>query len=135
MEISCTYWIPDLANWWRQQEEMHLKYADLPNVARDIFSFTPHGVGAQASFGLGWDVVPWTQLKTTGETLYENVVGRQFARVNNRILASTNPELDTIVTKNYSETKKEVEGRKLDRMATVNGFLEMWQGSQNLRAT
>jgi len=31
--------------------------------------------------------------------------------------------------------KKEVEERKLHRMAKVHNFLEMWQGSQNLRAT
>jgi len=31
--------------------------------------------------------------------------------------------------------KKEVEERKLHRMAKVHDFLEMWQGSQNLRAT
>jgi hypothetical protein len=31
--------------------------------------------------------------------------------------------------------KKEAEERKLHRMAKVHNFLEMWQGSQNLRAT
>jgi len=31
--------------------------------------------------------------------------------------------------------KQEVEDRKLHRMAKVHNFLEMWQGSQNLRAT
>jgi len=30
--------------------------------------------------------------------------------------------------------KKEVEERKLHRMAKVHDFLEMWQGSQNLRS-
>jgi len=38
-------------------------------------------------------------------------------------------------TENDSEMKKEVEERKLHRMAKVHDFLEMWQGSQNLRAT
>jgi len=37
MEISSTFWIPDITDWWRQQEEMHSKYADLSNVACDIF--------------------------------------------------------------------------------------------------
>jgi len=25
MQISCTFWLPDITNWWRLQEEMHLK--------------------------------------------------------------------------------------------------------------
>jgi len=53
MEISRIFWIPDIAEWWRQQEETHSKYADLSNVARDIFSIIPHGVGVEASFSLG----------------------------------------------------------------------------------
>jgi len=65
----------------------------------------------------------------------KKVVVRQFARVNNGILAGTDPELDTMNTDNDSEMKKEVEERKLHRMAKVHDFLEMWQGSQNLRAT
>jgi len=31
--------------------------------------------------------------------------------------------------------KREAEEQKLHRMAKVHDFLEMWQGSQNLRAT
>jgi hypothetical protein len=53
MEISSSFWIPDITEWWRQQEEMYSKYADLSNVARDIFSIIPHGVGVEASFSLG----------------------------------------------------------------------------------
>jgi hypothetical protein len=53
MEISSTFWIPDITDWWRQQEETHSKYADLTNVARDIFSIIPHGVGMEASFSVG----------------------------------------------------------------------------------
>jgi hypothetical protein len=33
------------------------------------------------------------------------------------------------------EMKREAEQKKLHRMAKVHDFLEMWQGSQNLRAT
>ena len=135
MEISSTFWILDITDWWRQQEETHSKYADLSNVARDIFSIIPHGVGVEASFSLGRDVIGWRQSKTTGETLREKVVVRQFARANNGILAGTDPELDTMNTENDSEMKKEAEERKLHRMAKVHDFLEMWQGSQNLRAT
>jgi hypothetical protein len=135
MEFSSTFWIPDITDWWRQQEETHPKDADLSNVARDIFSIMLHGVGVEASFSLGRDVIGWRQSKTTGETLRENVVVGQFAQANNRILAGTDPELDTMNTENDSEMKKEAEERKLHRMAKVHDFLEMWQGSQNLRAT
>jgi hypothetical protein len=60
---------------------------------------------------------------------------RQFARVNTGILAGTDPELDTMNTENNSQMIKEVEERKLHRMAKVHDFLEMGQGSQNVRAT
>jgi hypothetical protein len=135
VEISSTFWIPDITDWWRQQEETHSKYADLSNVAHGIFSIIPHGVGVEASFSLGRDVTSWRQSKSTGETLREKVIVRQFAQANNGILAGTDPELDTANTENDSEMKKEAEESTLHRMAKVYDFLEMWQGSQNLRAT
>jgi len=135
IEISSKFWIPDITDWWRQQEETHSKYADLSNVAHDIFSIIPHGVGVEASFSLGQDVIGWRQSKTTGETRREKLVVRQFARANNGILAGTDPELDTMNTENDSEMKKEAEERKLHTMAKVHDFLEMWQGSHNLCAT
>jgi len=135
MEISSTFWLPDITDWWRQQEETHSKFADLPNVAHDIFSIIPHGVRVEASFSLGRDVIAWWQSKTTGETLREKVVVRQFARANNGILAGADQTLDTTNTENDSEMKKEAEERKLHRMAKVHDFLEMWQRSQNLCAT
>jgi len=104
-------------------------------VARDIVSIIPHGVGVEASFSLGRDVIGWRQSITTGKTLREKVFVRQFARANNGIWAGTDPELDILNTENDSEMKKEAEDRKLPRMANVHDFLEMWQGSQNLRAT
>jgi hypothetical protein len=57
MEISSKFWLPDITNWWQQQVEAHSKYADLSNVACDIFSVRPHGVGVEASFSLGQDVI------------------------------------------------------------------------------
>jgi len=89
----------------------------------------------EARFSLGRDDIGWRQSKTTGETNRENVVVRQFARANNRILAGTDSESDTTNTENESEMKKEAEEWKLHRMAKVHDFLEMWQCSQNLRAT
>jgi len=135
MEISSTLWLLDITDWWRQQEETHSKCVDLSNVAHDIFSIIPHGVGVEASCYPGRDVIGGRQSKTTGRTIREKVVVRQFARANNRILAGADPELDTTSTENDSEMKKEVEERKLHRMAKVHDYLEMWQGSQNRRAT
>jgi hypothetical protein len=59
MEISSTLWIPNIRDWWCQQDEMHSKYADLSNVAHKIFSLTPHGVGVEASF-------PWAEMLAAG---------------------------------------------------------------------
>jgi len=86
-EISNTFSLPAITDWWGQQEEMHWKYPDLSNVACDIFSIIPHGVGVMASFSLGRDIIGWRQSKTTCETLQEKVIVRQFARANNGILA------------------------------------------------
>jgi len=113
MEISSTFWIPDITDWWRQQELTHSMYTDLSNVAGDIFSIIPHGVPMEASLSLGRDVIAWRQSKTTGKTLRQKVVVRQFAQANNVILVGTDPELDTINTDNALEMKKEVEDRKL----------------------
>jgi len=135
MEISSTCWIRDITDWWRQQEETHSKYADLSNAACDIFSIIPHGIRVEASFSLGRDVIGCRQSKTTGETLREKVVVRQFARANNGILGGTDPELDTTNTENDSEIKKEAEEMKMHRMPKFYDFLEMWQGSHNRRAT
>jgi len=50
-------------------------------------------------------------------------------------LAGADPELDTMNRENDSEMKKVAEEWSIHRMAKVHDFLEMWQGSQNLRAT
>jgi len=135
MEISSTFWIPAITDWWQQPEETHSKYADFSHVVRDIFSIIQHDVGVQARFSLGRDVISWRQSKTTGKTICEKVIVRQFGQANNGILARTDPKLDTNNTENDSEMKKEAEEPKLHRMAKVHDFLGMWQGSQNLRAT
>jgi len=135
MENSSTFWIPDIPDGWRQQEETRSKSANLSNVARNIFSIIPHGVGVDASVALGQDVIGWKQSKTTAETVREKVIARQFARANCRIVAGSDPELDTTNTENHSEMQKEAEESTLHRMAKVHDFLEMWQGSQNLHAT
>jgi hypothetical protein len=77
MEISSTFWILDITDWWRQAEELHSRYyADLSNVACNVFYIIPHCVGVVASFSLGRDGIGWRQSKTTGKTLSEKVVVR-----------------------------------------------------------
>jgi len=122
MEISSTLWIPDITDWWRQQEETQSNYAYLSNVAREVFCIIPHRLGVEASVPLARDVIRWRQSKTTGETLREKVVVRQFAPANNRILAGTDRKLDTPDTENHSEMKKDAEETKLHRIAKVHDF-------------
>jgi hypothetical protein len=95
MENSSSFCIPDITNWWHQQKETCLKYINLSNVSSDIFSIIPHCVRVEGNFSLGPDAIGWRQSKTTGETLHEKVVVRQFARANNGISAGTDRELDT----------------------------------------
>jgi hypothetical protein len=125
--------IPDKTDRWRQQKEMHSKYADLSNTAHNIFHSILHTVRVEASFSLSHDVISWMQSQTTGKTLRENSIVRQFTQAINGILAGDDPELDTKHTENNLERKNEAEERKLYRMAKVHNILEMWQGSQNLR--
>jgi len=114
---------------------MHSEYAYLTNVARDIFFIIPHGVGVETSVSIGRDDISWRQLQSTGETLCESVIVRQFAQANNWILAGADTALDAVKPENDSEIKKELEERTLHRMAKVHNFWEMWQGSQNLCPT
>ena len=79
-------------------------------MARDIFSIIPHGVGVDARFARGRDVIGWSQSKTTPETLLEKVVVRQFAQANNWMLAGDDPIFDTRNTENDLEIKIEAEG-------------------------
>jgi len=69
MEIGRTFWLLDITDWWHQQDETHSKYNDHSNVARDIFSIIPHGVGVEASVSLGRHVTGCRQPKTTGDKL------------------------------------------------------------------
>jgi hypothetical protein len=98
MLISCTFWILDITDQWNQQEELDSKYANLSNVAHQLFLIIPHGIGVEASFSLAQDVIGWRQSKTTGKTLWEKVGVRKFVRANNGIFADTDPELNTTNT-------------------------------------
>jgi len=57
-----------------------------------------------------------------------------FARANAVLLAGDDPVLDLTSTDHNMEMKGEAEQKRLHRMAKVHDFLQMWQGSQNLRA-
>jgi len=132
MEISITFWLLDITDWWRQQEETHSKYAELSNVAPDIFSIIPHGVRVEASITVGRDVIRWRQSKATGKTLHEKLLVRQFDQANNWLLAGNDPASDTTSIDHDIEIKCEVEQKKLHLMDKVHNILEMYQGSQNL---
>jgi len=67
MKISSTFWLQDISNWGCKDEQMHSKYADLSNVARDMFSIVPHGVGVEVSCSLPRDFISWRQSETTRE--------------------------------------------------------------------
>jgi len=101
-------------------------------VACDIFCIITHGVGVEASISLGRDVIAWRQLKTTGGNLRQTVVVGQFSPANSGSLARNNPVLDPSSPDNDILMKREVEEKKLHRMAKVHNLLEIWQGSQTL---
>ena len=135
IKISSTLWIPDITDWWHQQEEMHSKYPDLSNVACDICSIISHGVRVQARCSLGQVIISCSQLNTPGKTLRKEVVVRQFAGANNRIFAGSYTAPDSMERKNELDLKRQVEEWKLHRVAKVHASSEMWQGSQNLCPT
>jgi hypothetical protein len=91
IENSRSFRLPDITDWWQQQEGTHSTYPDLSNVVCAIFSIIPYGVGAEASVSLSWDVIRRRRSKPTGETLPEMIVVRQFARSNNGLLAGDDP--------------------------------------------
>jgi hypothetical protein len=135
MEVSSTFWLPDITDWWRQQEEMHSMYADLSSEAHDMCCIITRGVGLETRISLGRDVIGWRQSKTTGETLHTKAVVRMFALSNNGLLAGDDPDLDRTSTDNDMEMKKAAEENKLHRIVKVNNLLEIRQGRHNLQAT
>jgi len=112
-----------------------LKYADLSNVACDLFSIIPHGVGVDASFFLGRDVISRRQSKTTREMLREKVVVRQLTPVNSEILAGNCAVQEPAKTENDLELKTLADARIVHRMAKVHYLLEIWQGCHNRYVT
>jgi hypothetical protein len=53
MVSSCEHCIPDITDWWHQEEERGSKYADVSNVAHNLFSITPGGVEMGVTVSVG----------------------------------------------------------------------------------
>jgi len=132
MVVISTYWLPDITDWWHQQEERHVQYANLANVAHDTFSIILHAGRVEASFSLGQDVIGWRKSQMTGKTLRKNVVVKQYAQADNRVVAGNDSALDMTDRENDFELNTEAEEIQLHRLAKVHDFVEMYQGSQNL---
>jgi len=105
METSSTFWLLDITDWWCQHKETHSNYANLSNVACDIFSNIPHGVGVEARYSLGLDINGWRQSGTTGETLQEKVIVRQLAGGKKGISVGDRAAFDNMETENDLEFK------------------------------
>jgi hypothetical protein len=95
----------DITEWWLQQDETHRKYFNLSNVARNIISLIPDGVGVEACYSFRCYVCGWRQSKSTGETLRNMVIVWQFTGANIRLLAGAEPELDPTSADNNLEMK------------------------------
>ena len=120
-EVTASFWYPDVGGWWYNQEKMLGEYRDLAKMARDIFSVMPHGVGVEASFSLGRDVIGWRQSKTSGITLQQKVVVRQWARSNDGLFPEEIGMLD--ISDNDNEEKRQKEDRKLNQLASIKDFI------------
>jgi len=81
-----------------------------------------------------WDSIGWRQSKSTGRMLYDKVVLRLCAPAYTELLAGDNPALDTMHIDNSLQLQRQAKEWKLRRIANVNYFWEIWQGSQNLHA-
>ena len=73
-------------------------------------------------------MIGWRQSKTTGKNLPKEVVLRQFAQANNRLLAGDDPTLDMTNADNDSEMKMYEDQQTVVRTANVYDVLEIWQG-------
>jgi len=92
------------------------------------FHFAPHGIRLGAWSSLPQQVIRLGWLKTTGETLYEEVVVRQYPQPNARLLAGNDAELDWTDVEDDIELKTEAEGTKLLTIAKVQDILVIWWG-------
>jgi len=111
LAISSRVSLPDVTDWWHQQDKTHSKFTDLSNVAHGTFAIVLQVVGVEESFSLGRDVIGWRQSKTTGETHQEKVIFRYFAQAYKSILAGGDTALNTKETERNLDLNKQVEGK------------------------
>jgi len=125
MQNRNTFWIPDITDWWCQQEETNSKYANHFHSAWVIVSIVPHGVVVEAGCSPAEDIIWFRQSKTTGETLHENVIVSRFVGANEGTLAGDNPSLDTTEPEDDLELIRYAEDWKLHRIAKAQDLLEI----------
>jgi hypothetical protein len=128
---SGCFWSASVAAWWKHQVTHVTEYAPLSQMARNIFAVMPHGVGVEASFSLGRDVIGWRQARTSGATLQQKVVVRQWARSNSGQLADAS--IDRL-TQNDAAAKAKAEQLKLRKLASLTDFLYWSKKSQQFRS-
>ena len=104
-------------------------------MARQRFCTIPHAVTGEPNFSLQRDIIGWSQIKPTSDTLRKKVVVRQSVPTNNGILAGADPVLNMWNSENDFEMKTHAEERKLHRLAKVHNSVDMWQGNETLYAT
>lgn len=80
--ISYTLWLPDITDWWHQQEKTDSINAALSDMARDIFCIILNGLGVKAIFHLGPDVNGRAESNPTRVMIQENDVVRRFDKAN-----------------------------------------------------
>lgn len=131
-EITASFWYPDVAGWWLKQETTMGEFRDLAKMARDIFSVMPHGVGVEASFSLGRDVISWRQSRTNGITLQHKVVVRQWARSNNGLLPEEVSR--SMKTDINTDEQQRREDKQLNQLASMKDFLSFKRQSDNMRS-
>ena len=131
-EVTASFWYPDVAGWWMKQERRMGDYRDLARMARDIFSVMPHGVGVEASFSLGRDVISWRQSRTKAATLQQKVVVRQWARSNDGFLPDEVKK--SLEGDNDEDERQKKEDERLNQLASMRDFLMFKKESQNRRS-
>ena len=125
-ELTAAFWKPDVAAYWQEHEDSCTEYAPLARMARDVFSVIPHGIGVEASFSLGCDVLGWRQCRTSGDMLQKKVIVRQFSRSNPGILAGADIGLPNNATAAQNEQKEE--DKKLLKLAGISDHIHFRRG-------
>ena len=81
-KVTISWFEPGPDGYWRKIASMpaqgDIKYLQrVEQMARDIFSCVPHGVGVESSFSIARNVISWKQSRMTANTLKSNMIVRQ----------------------------------------------------------